>query len=485
MNMEKELNKVITSYINGSYVDYKNVHTIKNPENDEIIAKYANLKIEDLKNAFDIANKSFYQWKELKPEERIEYIKLFNDELKANIDYFTKLLVESIAKPLSSSKDEVVRSIEMIDELIKDYKDKFTKPIIIDEKIHHIKGKTGIWKYEPLGVVVTISPFNYPLNLLISKIIPALLTGNTVIYKSATQTITIGNAVMKIFHSINLPKGVLNFIVGKGNEVGDELISNKNIKLINFTGGTKTGKEIAHKSPYNSYKILEMGGLDPAIVTSSNNDLQKVAKEIIKGAFSFSGQRCTAIKRLILLRNNKEQNNKLKQYLIDEIKSLTIGKAIDNANITSLISNKSLKKVVSLYDDAIKHGAKNLLPFKIDGNIFYPMIVDDVNKNAMLYSTEAFGPILPIIYANDIDDMINIANDTEYGLQASIFSDDENEWWNLSKQIESGSVNWNRSSSRGPDFFPFLGVKDSGFNVQGIYDSLKTTVRLKGYIENK
>lgn len=483
--MENELDNVITSYINGKFIEYKNKHQIFSPENNKVIAEYGNLSIDQLEEAFVFANQKFNYWKNFTPKERIEFIKKFNSKMKENIEYLTDLLVKCIAKPLKSSRDEVTRSIEMVDELIKQYEEHFIEPLIFDENVTKIKGKKGIWKYEPLGVVVTISPFNYPLNLLISKIIPALLTGNTVIYKSALQTITIGYAVAKFFDEIKMPDGVINFIVGKGEEIGNELISNKFIKMINFTGGTKTGKEIVRLAPYNTYKVLEMGGLDPALVTNKNEDLRKIAKEIIKGAMSFNAQRCTAIKRIILLKNNDDKNSKLKEFLIEEIKSLSIGTAIDNASITSLISRKAVDKVTELYENAIHNGAVALTTYKTVDNIFYPVLLDNVTNKCQLYNTEAFGPVLPIIYADNIEDMIRIANDTQYGLQASVFTDDYDEWNYISKQIDSGSVNWNRSSSRGPDIFPFLGVKDSGFNVQGIYESLKSTTRLKGYIENK
>lgn len=483
--MEKELNNVITSYINGKFLEFKHVHEIKSPEDGRLVAKYANLSLDELKEAFDKAEIAFNNWKELDPKERIRFIKEFNDELKNKLEYFSKLIVDSIAKPISAARDEVQRTIDMINSLIQVYESDYTKPLIFDENKTHIKNKTGIWKYIPLGVIVTISPFNYPLNLLISKIIPALLTGNTVVYKSASQTVNIGYAVAEIFKHINLPNGVINFIVGKGEEIGAELISNKHIKMINFTGGTKTGKEITKNAPYNSYKILEMGGLDPALITNNIKDLRKVAKEIIKGAFSFSGQRCTAIKRVILLKDNVENNELFKQYLIEEIISLKIGKAIDDNNITSLISKKSVEKVINLYENAIENGAKPLTKFKVENNIFYPMLLDNVTSKADIYKTEAFGPILPLIYADNIKNMIEIANDTEYGLQASVFTDNEKEWMEIANQINSGSVNWNKSSSRGPDIFPFLGVKDSGFGVQGISESIRSTVRLKGFIENK
>ena len=393
--------------------------------------------------------------------------------------------MQSIAKPKSAAIDEVKRTIQMIKDLIEQYKLNFINPTIIDEKITHTKNKLGIWTYEPLGTVLAIAPFNYPINLLISKIIPALLTGNVVIYKSANQTYIVGYIIAKLFDEIKIPHGVINYIVANGNDLGSTIVDNDNIKLLNFTGGTKTGKEIMKTISSSTNIILEMGGLDPALITKNNDDPKTIATEIVKGAFSFNGQRCTAIKRIILLKDNQEFNEKFKTELINAINKLTIGKAIDDANITALVNEAAVKRVLDLYNDAIKNNAKALILPKIEGNIITPILLDDVTKAMKIYDTEAFGPILPIIYAKDIDDMIHIANDTQYGLQASVFTKNKDEWWMIAKKIDAGSINWNKSSSRGPDIFPFLGVKNSGFNVQGIYWSLYSTVRLKGYIVNK
>ncbi|MBR4486639.1 aldehyde dehydrogenase family protein [bacterium] len=272
-----------------------------------------------------------------------------------------------------------------------------------------------------------MAPFNYPINLLISKIIPALLTGNVVIYKSANQTYIIGYIVAKLFNEIKIPHGVVNYIVTDGKDLGATITANESIKLLNFTGGTKTGKEIMRTLASSTNRILEMGGLDPALITKNNDDPITIANEIVKGAFSFNGQRCTAIKRIILLKDNQEFNQKLKIELINAINKLTVGKAVDDANITALVNDIAVKRVLDLYDDAIKNNAKALILPKIDGNIVTPILLDDVTKKMKIYDTEAFGPILPIIYAKDIDDMIHIANDTQYGLQASVFTKNEEE----------------------------------------------------------
>ena len=484
----KTMNKLIniTSYINGKFLNNTtNIEKIFNPENNQQIATYTSISTDELNKVYKDAARAFESWKLLEPNKRIEYIEKFNELLNQNLEDIAQAIMQSIAKPKSAAIDEVKRTIQMIKDLIEQYKLNFINPTIIDEKITHTKNKLGIWTYEPLGTVLAIAPFNYPINLLISKIIPALLTGNVVIYKSANQTYIVGYIIAKLFDEIKIPHGVINYVVANGNDLGSTIVDNDNIKLLNFTGGTKTGKEIMKTISSSTNIILEMGGLDPALITKNNDDPKTIATEIVKGAFSFNGQRCTAIKRIILLKDNQEFNEKFKTELINAINKLTIGKAIDDANITALVNEAAVKRVLDLYNDAIKNNAKALILPKIEGNIITPILLDDVTKAMKIYDTEAFGPILPIIYAKDIDDMIHIANDTQYGLQASVFTKNKDEWWMIAKKIDAGSINWNKSSSRGPDIFPFLGVKNSGFNVQGIYWSLYSTVRLKGYIENK
>ncbi len=479
----------ISSYIDGKFLKYNPLEKgeIISPESNETIAYFSSLSRKDVENCYRKADNAFNSWKLLNPTVRIKYIEKFNKHLEENIETIALAISKCIAKPINAAREEVVRSINMINDLIIEYQNSFINPIIFDEESSGIKNKKGIWKYVPLGVVLAIAPFNYPLNLLISKIIPALLTGNTVVFKSSTQTLTIGYLVIQCFEKINLPNGVINFVVGNGIDLGDALIENEKIKLLNFTGGTETGKYLASHLPFQAIKVLELGGLDPCIVTKNNNKGQiiDIAKEIVKGAFTFSGQRCTAIKRVILIKENKEYNKQLVKEIVNQSTKLIVGSSYSDAFITALVDKKAVERVKKLYQNAVKKGAEPLLEFKNYNNVVHPIILDNVTEKMQIYSTEAFGPILPIIYAEDVLDAIRIANDTDYGLQASIFTNKESEFNQIANLIESGSVNWNKSSSRGPDVFPFIGIKNSGYNVQGIYYSLFTTVRLKGFIENK
>ena len=485
MNMEHKLINA-TSYLNGKFCPpNNNVKTNYSPEDNLAICNYSEVDSKTINDAIEASHLAQLNWKQLSATDRISYVKEFNRLLEVNQDLIATNMAACIAKTFNDSKTEVKRTVEMINELIKQYETKFCTPntIKINNKDNELV-KKGIWTYEPLGIIMAIGPFNYPVNLLLSKVIPALLTGNSVIYKSAHQTIQIGYLLATLFNQAKFPAGVINFLIANNEDLDNSVFNNKYIKLVNFTGGTKNGKEIANKLPFGIYKVFELGGLDPALITSYNNDPTKVAKEIIKGSFSYNGQRCTAIKRIVLLKSNQAFNETFINELVKLASKLTLGKAMDNPDLTCLISNAAVKKVRTLYDDAVAKGATPLLQFKNEGNLVHPIILNNVTNKMDIYRTEAFGPIVPIMYANDIDEMIQIANDTTYGLQASVFTNNEAEWKYISKQIDSGSVNWNRSSSRGPDIFPFLGVKDSGHNVQGIYHSILTTVRLKGYIEN-
>ena len=485
MNMEYKLINAI-SYLNGKFTTTNtNPKTNYSPEDNSPICNYYEVDAKTIDSAIEACHSAQLNWKQLSAADRISYVKAFNKLLETNQDLIALNMTACIAKTFNDSKSEVKRTISMIDELIKQYETKFCTPtsIKINNKDNELV-KEGIWTYEPLGIIVAIGPFNYPVNLLLSKVIPALLTGNSVIYKSAHQTIQIGYLLATLFDQAKFPSGVINFLIASNEDLDNNVFNNKYIRLVNFTGGTKNGKEIANKLPFGIYKVFELGGLDPALITSYNNDPAKIAKEIIKGSFSYNGQRCTAIKRIVLLTSNQTFNEAFIHELVSMAQKLSVGKAMDNPDLTSLISNSAVKKVKALYDDAVSKGAHALLPFKNEGNLVYPIILDYVTNTMDIYHTEAFGPIVPIMYASNINEMIEIANDTTYGLQASVFTNNQEEWEYISKQIDSGSVNWNRSSSRGPDIFPFLGVKDSGHNVQGIYHSLLTTVRLKGYIEN-
>lgn len=473
-------NYIQKAYINGKFVDSNNKIKSFSPIDNKEIGTVPALGIKDIDLAFEVANASFASWSHLPKENRISYIKKFNEILAKNKEELANIMVLEIAKSKKDSEVEVQRTIDYINETIEWYEKIFAKPSIIDENVHKIKNKVGKFYNIPIGVVLAIAPFNYPVNLSLAKIIPSLITGNTVVFKSASQSSIVGLELAKYFDQAKFPAGVINLVSGKGSEIGDSLTTNKYVQGITFTGSTDVGIRIA-KETYMKHLVLELGGKDPALVLD-DVDLAKTATLIVKGAFNYSGQRCTAIKRVFVTNKIADQ---LVEHLKNEILKLKTGNPFDSVDVVPVIGSKELKFVQSLIDDAIKNGAKVVCGNEVVGNnLMKPTLLDHVGSNVRIAWEEPFGPVLPIIRVKNYDEMVELANKSEYGLQASIFAQDKNKAIELAEKLDTGTVNINQPSSRGPDIFPFCGVKNSGFGVQGIVNAMLAMTRVKGIVEN-
>ena len=227
--------------------------------------------------------------------------------------------------------------------------------------------------------------------------------------------------------------------------------------------------------------LMELGGKDAAIVLK-DADLDLAAKNIVAGAYSYSGQRCTAIKRVLVV---NEVADKLVEKIKMEIKNLKVGNPLElDADVVPLIDTKSADFVEGLINDAINLGGNLVVGGNREGNLIYPTLIDNVTKEMRIAWEEPFGPVLPIIRVNNVEEAIEIANRSEYGLQSSVFTENINDAFYVADKLEVGTVQVNNKTERGPDHFPFLGVKSSGVGVQGIKYSIEAMTRLKATIIN-
>ncbi len=464
------------AYINGEFINGKKRYPIYSPLNLEKCGSAVALSKEEIDKAFSAARESFESWRRLSREERIEYIDEFSKKLSERKKEIAKEMIKEIGKPFESSISEIERTIELISETIYSYHNQLIKHIpgpsigAPDKMITIIR--------EPLGVVLAISPFNYPVNLALAKIIPAIISGNTVVFKPATNGSIVGYLIAQIFDDINLPKGVFNLVTGKGSEIGNFLINHKEPNAITYTGSSKIGKTISQNSKLQVV-VLEMGGKDVALLLR-NADITESAKSIVKGAFSYSGQRCTAIKRVFVpIGLKKDFEFEMKRY----VSQVVVGNpAKKEVNVGPLINLEAAKRQKRLINNATTKGANILFGGQIEKNMVYPTILTDVTSEMKIAKEEQFGPVLPIIYYSSLKLAIDEINESEYGLQASIYSENYEEAIQVSEKIEVGSVNINCAPSRGPDQLPFTGVKDSGFGVQGIDYSIQSMTRPKNIV---
>ena len=454
--------KNFNAYINGKYIKTETQLEILSPIDNSTIGTVASLSKGDIDKAFDSASASFKTWKNETPEVRISYLEKFCKKMDEKKTELAEIMLSEIDKSMSDSIVEIERTIEYIKETISSYKNIGIKTMEVGNKVNNIHRL-------PLGVVLAISPFNYPVNLAMSKIAPALISGNTIVFKPATNGSLSGSFIATLFEEIKIPAGVFNLVTGRGREIGDSLTSNKKIAMISFTGSVGVGKNIA-KAQSMIPLVLELGGNDAAYIRK-DADLNNAATQVAKGAFSYSGQRCTAIKRVIL---DKDIKDKFIPLLLEKVSEM---------KTNSLVSEGAKNYVEELITDSKTNGDTFILEGETNGNNI-PFHIVETTKDSRAWKEEAFGPLLPIVITDNEDEVLEIFNDTNFGLQNSIFTRDIEYAKELAINLESGSVNINASSSRGPDIFPFLGVKDSGFGVQGIEEAILSMTRMINIVEN-
>ncbi|MFV0342034.1 MAG: NADP-dependent glyceraldehyde-3-phosphate dehydrogenase [Anaerocolumna sp.] len=453
---------------------------IVSPVNGQIIGKVPSMSREEVDGVIKKANDNFRKRKDGPLNERAEILYKTATLLEKHVDRLAELLVLEVGKDKKSAHAEVVRTADFIRFTADTAKSIHGESIQGDTFSGFNKEKFAMVTREPVGAVLAISPFNYPINLASSKIAPALVSGNTVIFKPATVGSLCGTELVKIFIEAGIPEGVLGLVTGKGGVIGDYVVTHPGINFINFTGSTEVGQSISQKA-HMVPLLMELGGKDAAIVLKDAN-LGFAAKNIVAGAFSYSGQRCTAVKRILVL---NEVADELIKYIQEEMNKLTVGNPLEKqVDVVPLINDKAAEFVWELMEDAKNKGAKLITGGKREGNLIYPSLFDYVTEDMRVAWEEPFGPVLPILRVNSMEEAIDLANRSEYGLQSSVFTENLSDAFHVANKLEVGTVQVNNKTERGPDHFPFLGVKKSGIGTQGIRYSIEAMTRVKATVIN-
>jgi glyceraldehyde-3-phosphate dehydrogenase [NAD(P)+] len=340
--------------------------------------------------------------------------------------------------------------------------------------------KMAIVIRQPVGVVASISPFNYPLFIASAKIVPALLAGNSVVAKGASQDPLSLLLFARILESAGMPRGSLNLITGLGRDVGKSLVSDTRIGAINFTGSTEIGRFVTEQAGIKKLH-LELGGKGMAIVLD-DADLNLAAKKCVAGSLKNAGQRCDAISAIIVINTVAEELIRLMNEEIDKwklgdprIKSVKIGPVIDQG---------AAERINNYVQDAIEKGAVLCKGGKYKGCFYEPTLLDNVPLNSQIAKEETFGPIVTVIRVEGEDDAIEIARKSPYGLDSCIFTNDFYRMWKIAKKLKAGGVTINDFPKHGVGFFPFGGFNESGIGREGIGYSIDEMTYLKTIVFN-
>lgn len=475
-------NKVYKNLVNGQWMGSNtgNLIEVLSPVDGSIVGKIQPMSKEEVDFAIENAKEAQRSWRTIPVNKRAQILYRAAELLEEKVDDIAQVMMKEIAKDKKSAISEVQRTADYIRFTADAAKSMEGETIPADSFPGFNRSKISVVTREPLGVVLAISPFNYPVNLSASKIAPALVAGNSVVLKPATQGSISALYLARVFQEAGLPAGIFNTITGRGSEIGDYCVTHPSIDFINFTGSTEIGKRISQISTMKPL-LMELGGKDAAIVLE-DADLDLAAKNIVAGAYSYSGQRCTAVKRILVVESVADLLVKKLKFKIEKLK---VGNPLqEQVDVVPLIDAKAADFVEGLMKEAQEKGAKLVIGGRRDGNIIYPTLFDNVTLDMRLAWEEPFGPILPIIRIKDKDEGIAIANKSEYGLQASVFTKDINSAFYIADKLEVGTVQVNNKTERGPDHFPFLGVKSSGIGTQGIRYSIEAMSRPKAIVIN-
>ncbi|CTK07065.1 TPA: NADP-dependent glyceraldehyde-3-phosphate dehydrogenase [Streptococcus pneumoniae] len=463
--------------VKGKWKSSEQEITIYSPINQEELGTVPAMTQTEADEAMQAARAALPAWRALSAIERAAYLHKTAAILERDKEEIGTILAKEVAKGIKAAIGEVVRTADLIRYAAEEGL-RITGQAMEGGGFEAAsKNKLAVVRREPVGIVLAIAPFNYPVNLSASKIAPALIAGNVVMFKPPTQGSISGLLLAKAFEEAGIPAGVFNTITGRGSEIGDYIIEHKEVNFINFTGSTPIGERIGRLAGMRPI-MLELGGKDAALVLE-DADLEHAAKQIVAGAFSYSGQRCTAIKRVIVLESVAD---KLATLLQEEVSKLTVGDPFDNADITPVIDNASADFIWGLIEDAQEKEAQALTPIKREGNLLWPVLFDQVTKDMKVAWEEPFGPVLPIIRVASVEEAIAFANESEFGLQSSVFTNDFKKAFAIAEKLEVGTVHINNKTQRGPDNFPFLGVKGSGAGVQGIKYSIEAMTNVKSIV---
>ena len=448
------------NYINGKWVKGRNTFSTINPANEELVAEIAQAEISDVDAAVHAGTNAFQSWRLTPAPLRGELLYKVGDILKQKKEELARLLTQDMGKVIAEARGDVQEAIDMAYFMGGEGRRLlgYTAPV-------EMPNKFGMAVRDPSGVVGLITPWNFPIAVPSWKIFPALVAGNTIIWKPSPETPAISAAFVKVFEEAGLPAGVFNLLLAPGAEVGKALVEHPGVRVLSFTGSTITGRAIAESAGRLNKKLsLEMGGKNAIIVLDdANNEL--VTDATLWAAFGTSGQRCTAASRLII---QKGIANKVKESLVERTKTLKLGNGLEETvQIGPVINKAALERIHNYVQIGQKEGARALVGASVadvngKGFFYTPTLFDGVRPGSTLEAEEIFGPVLSIIEVDSLEEAIEVNNRSQYGLSTSIFTQDVNRAFTAMRDIFSGLVYINHGTTGAEIQFPFGGVRGTG-----------------------
>jgi glyceraldehyde-3-phosphate dehydrogenase (NADP+) len=465
-------------FINGKWMDSKNKIEVINPYNGEIVANVSEAGDKDLEEAISSAHNSFSLTKKLPTHLRVEALRYIAKRIGEEKEDFAKLITMEAGKPIKDSRLEVDRAINTFT-VASEEASRISGEYFPLDLLPSSPGRKAVTGRFPRGTVAAISPFNFPLNLVAHKVAPAIAAGNPVIIKPSSQTPGTALKLAGITGETDYPKGALNALCCPY-KIAEILAVDDRIKVLSFTGSPSVGWYLKTLAPKKQV-TLELGG-NAAVIVHNDSDLDFAVKRCVTGSFSFSGQVCISVQRIFV--QNKIFDMFLDKF-IEETKKLKIGDPFDeNTDIGPMINSSAVDKSMSFIEEALKGGAKLLLGGNRKGNFVEPSVLTEVKPFMKVYCEEAFSPLVSIIPYDNFPEAVDMVNNSLYGLQCGVFTQDIKRILFSFEHIEAGGVIINDIPTYRSDSMPYGGVKDSGFGREGLKYAIEEMTELKLLVLN-
>lgn len=459
------MSEVFKNYINGKWVDAKSGKTFenRNPANwDDLIGVFPKSGAEDVEEAVKAAKKAYESWRLVPPPRRADIIKKAADLLVQRKEEIAREMTREMGKILLETRGDVQEGIDT-----GYYAAGEGRRLFSYTTTSELPNKFAMAIRLPVGVAGVITPWNFPMAIPTWKIFPALVAGNTVVFKPASDTPKTATTLVQILEEAGVPEGVVNLVHGGGNEVGMAIVRNPDVNLISFTGSTAVGKVISREAADTLKRVsLEMGGKNAQIVLEDAN-LELALDGVLWGAFGTSGQRCTATSRLIL---HEAIYDQFIEMLVERVKKLKVGNGLDESTeMGPVINEAQLNKIHQYVEIGKQEGAKLLIGGhrltggEYDKGWFYaPTIFVDVHPKMRIAQEEIFGPVLCVIKVKSFEEAIEVLNDSRYGLSSSVYTRDVNKAFKAIRDIQAGITYINAPTIGAESHLPFGGVKETG-----------------------
>ncbi|MBA3347145.1 MAG: aldehyde dehydrogenase family protein [Actinobacteria bacterium] len=449
-----------TLLLDGEWVETGAWHEVRSPYSGEVVARVAKAGAGETRRAIDAAERAMLE--PLPAHKRAEILVRVAGALGRRHEEVAQTICAEAGKPLKAARVEVARAMSTFTMAAVEAR-KLAGEMVPMDASQAGAGKLAFTLRRPVGVVGAISPFNFPLNLVAHKIAPALAAGCAVVLKPASQTPLSALLLAELETDAGLPAGWLNVLVGPAGEIGDVLVADERVRLISFTGSGDIGWGLRERSPRKRVN-LELGNATPVIV-EADADLDDVAGRLAANAFSFAGQSCISVQRIYV--QGAAYDGLLERFL-PKVEALTVGDPADEeTDVGPLIDVGSRERVVAWIEEARAAGAEILAGGTLDGELVRPTVIAGAGPELKVSCEEVFGPVCTVTPYDTLDEAIELANGTRYGLQAGIFAASIKSAFAAAQRLEFGGVTVNEAPTFRADQMPYGGVKDSGNTREG------------------